>query len=853
MSRLDPLDPLSTAAANQLAKVSRMDPLDPTSTILVPFTAPSRVSRLDPLDPTSTIPFTAATKVSRLDPLASASTIPFTQHAHARDIGRTSNPRTALPLNIKKEREAPSFDPRMSPWLSKTLPATTGPRFKTTSRTRSELERDDGMLDYSAKQRASGHQGLAYRSGKSSPHEHSSFQSLAHTIGNATYSNASSVQPMSGPDISVKRSHWGEQRSVDPKRTRETAAPSSNREGQNAVVPEPTAVHMLSIKDDLMQNLFRRSQDIRVQETRQMCKEPWKDLNPWRDKEPEDNGPLRGSKQIHERPQTGVIPWRCRDPKYGGTLGDTRPHIEEGPWRDRSHREERPWSEKNPKYGRALVDTGPQREEEPWRDRDPKYGRALVGTAPHIEEGSWRSRDSRAGLVSVPVVNARDSSRGSSASKTSWSVPVSFDNVPDYNRPWLELPICRTKNWPGSSVDDCKSVVRTLSQDSQSSDFNLINLKTEIPPWNNQSSSRDISSGGLTSQVPSVEEVNLKEKDFESDFGIPVVHGTPEAWGLRTKCDEVSCSLPSRVSVLCHPQTVISATGSGSLMARSVVGSSMTSHGNAHFERIPPDLAYECKEAKSLEGTCRALKCDADEDLFALKNRLEAVDSMPLPVSFPVAHSSHSSQFMLPSGRSALGQNICSPNSTVPSVISVIQNSKSHLSASLVPKAELSESEPSKLEEAKVDIKEEAEGFSPEQLNQLSRKMSSARRCSFSQEDELDMANILRFFHYNHKKFRMRPHVDTRQLRTTTSSHQLLPVMDQRTGRSSVIMVSKRKESQATRRLEDEMNMDSTWKEMMESASDDKEELEDVSVEELQSLLQVGRGVDFYISGRWKI
>ena len=66
-------------------------------------------------------------------------------------------------------------------------------------------------------------------------------------------------------------------------------------------------------------------------------------------------------------------------------------------------------------------------------------------------------------------------------------------------------------------------------------------------------------------------------------------------------------------------------------------------------------------------------------------------------------------------------------------------------------------------------------------------------------------------------------------------------------------MVSKRKESQATRRLEDEMNMDSTWKEMMESASDDKEELEDVSVEELQSLLQVGRGVDFYISGRWKI
>jgi hypothetical protein len=233
------------------------------------------------------------------------------------------------------------------------------------------------------------------------------------------------------------------------------------------------------------------------------------------------------------------------------------------------------------------------------------------------------------------------------------------------------------------------------------------------------------------------------------------------------------------------------------------------------------------------------------EDLFTAQNRRQPVD-----------HVASVSGRTNESGQSSFGQvlykGVESRWFPLNSSTSVIQNSQPYQISFAKPASELADRAPGMLvNDTQVDIKQEDEAISsPVQPYPVQVKSSPKdEKFHMEEEDEFDMANIIKYLHYNHKKFRKRTSVDA-GARVSSSSHEMLPVTDERTGRSSVIMVSRRGASQAIERATRAVISQLIEEREMESREDVKSEkegsegeveqaVEDVSVEELQTLLQV--------------
>ena len=144
--------------------------------------------------------------------------------------------------------------------------------------------------------------------------------------------------------------------------------------------------------------------------------------------------------------------------------------------------------------------------------------------------------------------------------------------------------------------------------------------------------------------------------------------------------------------------------------------------------------------------------------------------------------------------------------------------------------------------------------------NNTRLNMFEEARCQLLEEREFDVANIINYLHYNHKKFRMMSPLESHLGSSITASHK-------RSRENSVIMVSTKMRGQPRRMMNkeasdsgnEEEDIFNSWKEDERGRRKKghihvgyQEELEDVNVEELQCLLQVWN-VNYYCMADLKV
>jgi hypothetical protein len=257
-------------------------------------------------------------------------------------------------------------------------------------------------------------------------------------------------------------------------------------------------------------------------------------------------------------------------------------------------------------------------------------------------------------------------------------------------------------------------------------------------------------------------------------------------------------------------------------------------------------------------------RMDIDDGVLRFGESLEAADLLQRPPHQMVTNPGPQGRVLAaPPSTVDRGPGIDQTATTIPQVnsISVIQKTPpvsfaagSKLQASLEPK---------------VEIKQEDDGATvPERLS-----ISADNWHRFENEGKIDVENILKFLHYNHKKFRMRPNddggnsflVETILGHSRHAARDGTALVSARTTRDSVIVASRTRgpDRRVSRRdvdkrpsEEDGTQKDDIcgrWRDMEDAfsggeldikAADNQDILDNGSVEELQNLLQVSSVVD---------